>query len=140
MPAVVIAFELQDSLAAGVGAGEADGVIGRLAARAAEDHLVGRRDHPDEALGELHLERVGGRERDTVLVHRRPHRPVDPGVVVTQEDRPERGMEVDELVAVHIPGPRALGPGHEQRVGIGTAALALDTARRHRAGAPEQAL
>ena len=70
VPAVVVALELEDALAAGERPREPDGVERRLGAGAAEDDPLGRRDHLDEPLSELDLERVRGRERHAMLVHR----------------------------------------------------------------------
>ena len=135
VPAVVVALELEDALAAGERPREPDRVERRLGAGAAEDDPLGGRDHLDEPLGELDLERVGRRERHAVLVHR-PHRGrVDPRVVVAEQDRPERRVEVDVLVAVDVPDARALRLGHEQRIWPRTSALALDAAGRDAAGA-----
>ncbi len=138
VPAVVVALELEDPLPARVAARQPDRVIRRLGPGAAEHDPLGRRDHPDQPLGQLDLERVGGRERHAVLVHGAHHGGVDARVVVPQQDRAERGVEVDELVAVDVPDARALGPGHEQRIRGRAATLALDAARRDGAGAGEQ--
>src|SRR5260221_2758392 len=48
-------------------------------------------------------------------------------------------MEVDVLVAVDVPDPRALRAGHEQRVGRRAPSFTLDTTRRH-GGRPREEL
>ena len=52
-----------------------------------------------------------------------------PRIVVPEKDRPEGAVEVDVLVAVHIPHPRAQGLGDVDGIGIGHAPLAHDAAR-----------
>ena len=139
VPAVVVALELHDPLAAGEAPSQPDRVVRRLRAGAAEDDAFGRRDHGDEPLGQLDLERVCGGEADAVLVHRPDRRRANSRVVVTEEDRPERRVEVDVLVAVDVPDPRPLRPGHEERVRAGAATLALDAAGGNRVRALEPA-
>ena len=138
VPAVVVALELEDALATGEGACQPDGVVGRLRPGAAEDDALGRGDHADQSLGELDLVGVRGRERDAALGHGTGHRRVDAGIVVAEEDGPERGVEVDVLVAVDVGDPGALRAGHEQRIRARSPTLALHAAGRDQVGALEE--
>ena len=138
VPAVIVALELQDPLPTGEPPGEPDRVECRLGAGAAEDDSLGGRDHPDEPLGQLHFERVGGREGDAVIVHRPDDRRPDAAVVVAEQDGTEGVVEVDVLVAVDVPDPRALGSLHVERIRRGAAPFALDATRRDGVGTLEQ--
>ena len=64
VPAVVVALELQDPLAAGERPGEADRVVGRLRPGAAEHDPLGRRDHRRRAARPARP-RAGWRSRTT---------------------------------------------------------------------------
>ena len=65
-----------------------------------------------------------------MLVHRSPRSGIDARVVVTEQDRAERRVEVDELVPVDVADARPLRLRHEQRIRPGAAPLTLDATRR----------
>ena len=128
--AVVAALELEDLLATGEAAGHPDRVHGRLGARVAEADevdaealldLLGQRDAVLDregvagAIGHAALQRLG---------HQR--------VRMAGGQHAEGHVEVDVLVAVRVPDPRAARIGHEQRVRV----VGLERAghaQRHRA-------
>ena len=136
MVAVVAALELDDLLAAGVAAGDADRVHRRFGARVAEAHEIGV-----EALLDLLRQRdavldregVAGPVRDPVLERLREER-----VRVAGGEHAEGHVEVDVLVAVGIGDAAAAGIGHEQRVGVVGLEGAGDAERQCVAGALEQ--
>ena len=78
-----------------------------VGAALAESHRLDPWAHPDDALGDLDLERVHEGEGDAV-VELRADRLVDDRLAVAQEHRPERHREVDVLVAVDVPDVGAL--------------------------------
>ena len=126
--AVVAALELDDLLAAGVAARDADGVHRRLGARVAEAHEIGAEALLD-LLGQrdavLDRERVAGAVRDAVLERLGQDR-----VRVAGGEDAEGHVEVDVLVAVRIADARAARIGHEQRVRVVGLERARD-AERH---------
>ena len=114
--AVVAALELDDLLAAGVAAGDADRVHRRFGARVAEAHEIGVEALLDllrQRDAVLDRERVAGPVRDPVLERLREER-----VRVAGGEHAEGHVEVDVLVAVGIGDPAAARIGHEQRVGV----------------------
>ena len=123
--AVVAALEFDDDLAAGGGAGQADGAHRGLGAGADKAQLLDGRIAGDDALGQIGLGGRGGAEAGRVargalngLDHRRKG--------VAQNHRPPGAEVVDVAVAVGVGEPGALG--------------ALDKRRRaaHRAKGPHR--
>ncbi len=114
MVAVVAALELDDLLAAGVSAGDADGVHGRLGAGVAEPHEIGAEASLD-LLGQddavLDGEGVAGAVGDTALKRFRELR-----MRVAGGEDAEGHVEVDVLVPVRVADAAAARIGHEQRV------------------------
>ena len=123
--AVVLALELHDLVAAGVGPRDAHRVHRRLGAGHGHPGLV---DPAGQLLDQLHrpdLVLRGEREADA-LAHPLVDVVVDPLVAVTEDDRAVAHPQVDVLVAVHVPDhaalatvdvDRVLAPGPEVRVG-----------------------
>ena len=134
--AVVAALELDDLLAAGVAARDADRVHRRLGARVAEAHEVGAEARLD-LLGQrdavLDRERVAGPVRDAVLERLGQDRVRVPG-----GEHAEGHVEVDVLVAVRIGDAAAARIGHEQRVRVVRLEGAGDAQRHGLPGALEQ--
>ena len=117
--AVVAAVELDDLLAAGVAAGEADGAHRRLGAGVHHAHHLDRRHGLADEAGELDLD--GRRRAEARAVVEDGVQPAEHVRVAPAEDhRPPRRDEVDVLVAVDVPDVGALGARDEERVGMPT--------------------
>ncbi len=114
--AVVAALELDDLLAAGVAASNADGVHRGLGAGVAEAHEV-RAESGSDLLGQrdaiLDREGVAGAVRHAALEGLGQER-----VRVAGGQHAECHVEVDVLVAVRIPDAAASRIAHEQRIRI----------------------
>ena len=99
--AVVAALELDDLFAAGIAAGDADGVHRRFGARVGEAHQVAAEAALD-LLGQddafLDREGVAGAVRDALAQHVREER-----VRVAGGEHAEGHVEVDVVVAVGVP-------------------------------------
>ena len=122
MQAVVSAFEFNDLVAAGGGAGQADGMHGGFRAAVAEaDHL--NRKALADFFGEFpfHVMRhaVHGAGGKTFLngLH-------DGGMAVSGHERAESQVVVDVFVAIEIAELAAAGFFHEDRPGIVMAIIA----------------
>ena len=113
--AVVAPLELDDAVAAGEGAGEAQGGHGRLRARANEPHQLDRWHRIHHQPRQLHLQLRGRAEAGAAL--RRPLEDLDDGWVgVAQDQRPPGEDVVDVLVTVHVVDARAAAVGEGDRV------------------------
>ena len=111
---VVGAGEHRDSVPAADCAGEAYGGGDRLGSGVAESHAF-HSDHGCDAGGDLSGERRLGTGLDSLLelcLQRLAHE----GGVVAEQDRPEAVGEIDVLVPVDVPQPRAGGTGSHDRV------------------------
>ena len=101
MVPVVRAFDLQDLVATGRGARDADRVHGRLGARVGEAHRL-EVEAPTQLLGQLDGDRSGRGE-----VRAGTRRPLDrlddPGVRVADDVDAEAAVEVEVLGAVDVP-------------------------------------
>ena len=111
---VVGAGEHRDSVPAADRAGEAYGGGHRLGSRVAERHAL-HSDHGCDAGGDLPGERRLGAGLDS-LVELCLQRLAHEGGVVAEQDRPEAVGEVDVLVPVDVPQPRAGGTDGHDRV------------------------
>ena len=113
--AVVLALELDDLLAAGVGPGDPHQVHRGFGARDGHPgHLDPAGDLADQLTGpDLIL--AGQREADA-QAHPLVDVVVDARVGVAEHDRPVAEAQVDVLVAVHVPDPAALAPIDVDRV------------------------
>ena len=116
--AVVAAVRRQHLVAAGVHAGHADGVLGRLGAAVGEEHHVevaGRQlgDQPGRlAAGVVGVERGDRAQLVGLLLDRRD----ELGVLVADVDVDELAGEVEVAVALVVPEPRPVGAGDDDRV------------------------
>ena len=130
--AVIAAFELHDSVAAGEGAGGAHRVHVRLAARGDVAELLGAGDGADDLLGKLHRGGVVGEEGlppGQLLENRLEHF----RMAVPEQHRSGAEQVVDVFVARLVPDPRAAALADEDvRIEVAEAA-----ARQHLAGALE---
>ncbi len=144
--AVVLALELHDLAAAGVGPGDAHRVHRRLGPR---DRHPGLADPARHRLDELHgLDLVLGGQREAhAAAHPEVDVVVDPVVGVAEDDRAVAHPEVDVLVAVDVPDATALAafdvdrvvaPGPEVRVGATGEGLERPPVEIHLAGAAER--
>src|SRR4029079_15748794 len=123
--AVVLALELHDAVAAGVGPRDAHRVHRRLGAGDGHPDLVDPAGHLLDQLPRLSLVLRGEREADA-LAHPLIDVVVDAVVAVAQDDRAIAHPQIDELVAIDIPDVSALAaidvdrvvaPGTEVRIG-----------------------
>ena len=107
--AVVLALELHDLVATGVGPGDAHRVHRRLGARHGHPHLV---DPAGQLLDQLHRDDlVLRRQREAdALAHPLVDVVVDALVAVAQDHRPIAHPQVDVLVAIDVPDHAALAP------------------------------
>ena len=112
--AVVAAFELDDLLAAGGAARQADGAHAGFGARADQAHHVDAGDQLDDLFGQLDFALGGSAERES-LEHRFLHRFHHRGVAVTQDHRAPGADVVDVLLPVGVPKVSALGTLHKTR-------------------------
>ncbi len=114
-PAVIVALELEDFGAAGVGASQAQRDQYRLRAGVREGDEVGTRHGGLNALGHANLQRVlraeGMAARQLGL-----HRLVDGGMAVAQDERPPGHREVEVAEAIHIGQIGPLSMFNEQRL------------------------
>ncbi len=112
--AVVATLELDDLVAPGIAAREADRAHRRLGAGIGHADLVEARHDRADALGELDLERAGRAEAQAA---RRgfDHRADDLGMRVAGDHRPPRADIVDVALAVDVDQARALGARDERR-------------------------
>ena len=124
MQAVIAAFHLDDAIAAGSGASQADGVHGAFRAAIAEtNHLDGKA--LADFLGEFpfeimrHAEHGAGAE---FRLHRLDHR----GMAMSGHQRAEAKIEVEILVAVDIVNVSAFSIADKNRIGIVGAIIAGD--------------
>ena len=110
--AVEGALELQDLVAAAVGAGDAHGVEGGLGAAAGEAHLLGAGDGADDLLGQQQGVLVEAEVRGTpgeLLLDGGD----DLGVRVADEHGAGAEDVVDVLVAADVPDAGAAAPGDD---------------------------
>src|SRR6185295_17135251 len=123
--AVVLALELHDLGAAGIGASDAHRVHRRLGAGHGHPRLADPAGHLLDQLHRLDLVLRGKGEADAPA-HPLVDVVVDARVAVTEDHRAVAQAQVDVLVAVHVPDPAALAavdvhgvvaPGPEVRVG-----------------------
>ena len=112
-PAVVVALEAHDLLAAGEGAGKAQRVLHALGAGVAEPQELHRRHPRRDGGGRLALEVVGEREERAALAQGLGDR-IDHGrVAVAEDQRPLAHHVVDVAVAVLVGQVRTLAAAHE---------------------------
>ena len=122
MQAVVSAFELHDLVAAGSGAGQADGVHGRFRTAVAEAHHLDRKAVAD-FFGQLPLHVVGHAEHGAGAeaffdgLH-------DRGMAMSGHERAEAQVVIDVFVAVEVAEFAALSFFHKNRIGIVSAIVA----------------
>ncbi len=139
---VVAALELEDQIAAGEAAGEADGGHGGLGAAIDEaDHLDGRHEG-DDLFGQLDLFR-GWRAVVCPFADGTFDGLGHVRVGMTQDQRPPRQHVVYVLVAVHIAQARAGAARREERLGTDGAEGAdrrVHSARRYSAGPAKEFL
>ena len=115
MVAVVGGFDLDDAIPAGEAAGEPHGVQGGLGATVGESPL-GLPETATELLGDHRV--VGHRLGEMGAARELPlHRGDHGGMGMPDQHHPEAVVEVDVLVAVHVPYPAALTPVDEHRLG-----------------------
>ena len=116
--AVVGAGSDEDLAPPGPGPGDGAAHGGGVGAVLGEHRPVRVPHGPHEQLGEVHHDRARGvlavGERGL-----RGHGLLHPGVLVAEHDRPVAAHQVDVLVPVHVPDPRAAPAAHELRVGGG---------------------
>ncbi len=112
--AVVTTGKLDDLVAAGEAAGQADGGQGGLGPAVAHADLLHGRDQGHDAFGHVHFQRVGGAEAGSALERLRQRR-ADAGVVVPVDGRPPGADQVDQLPAVGGVEPGSLRPLGEKR-------------------------
>ena len=113
--AVIAALELDDEVAAGEAAGQADGGHAGLGAGADEAHLLDGREAAADELGEVRLAGMGCAEAGAAasgFADRFDHRREG----VAQDHRAPGAEEVDVAVAVGVVEVRALGPHDEWRM------------------------
>jgi hypothetical protein len=106
--AVVTALELQDLLAPGDPAGQADRVVGRLRAAVAHEDLLGARDVLDDLARERDLGPGHAGAEEDGFAHRVADAVGHGGVRVTEEDRAVGGVVVDVAAAIEVPQVGAL--------------------------------
>ena len=100
-PAVIVTFELEDAVAAGERAGEAEGDLAGLAAAGSELHQLGAGHEALDLFGDLELQFVLGAVVGGKL--RLPaHRLHDGGMAVAEDHRTPGEAVVDILIAVDI--------------------------------------
>ncbi len=140
--AVVAALELDDLVASGVAAGQAQGAHGGLGAGVDHaQHLHGGDGLADGA-GQADLVGAGGAEAGAGL-HRVQGRGRDLGISVAQEHGAPAEHVVDELAALHGGHARSAGAGDEQGVALHAAAgphRAVHAPGQHLAGFLEEFL
>jgi len=115
---VEVAFELQELLAAGVSAGEADAVQRRLGAGAGEADALITGNRFAKQLGEIRLQFIlvgAGRAACEDLLGRLAHA----RIAVAQQRRPVATAEVDVLPPVEVPHAATLGAVEEHRMADG---------------------
>ena len=134
---VVATLELDQRIATGIAASEADGAHGRLGAGIHHAHLIHRRNRLTDEFGELRLERCRRAVTQTPCGSRL-HRLDDIGVSVTENHRSPGTHVVDVTLAVRAVQKRALGMIDKHRGsanGLERANRGIHPARYHRAGA-----
>ena len=115
--AVVAAGELEDAVAPGKAARQADGAHRRLGAGIHQAHHVDGRERLDDQPSQVHLARRGRPEAATLGgggLHGGHHLRMG----VPQDHRTPRADVVDVGVAVHVVHPRALGALDEGRLQV----------------------
>jgi hypothetical protein len=112
-PAVIVSFALEDRRAPGCCAGQPQGRLDGLGARAVEAHAVGARDEFAHEAGGLVLDLRLGREEEA-LVDLRLHGADHLGRVVPEDHGPHAEIVVDQPVAVGVENVGALGVGHDK--------------------------
>ena len=127
MQAVIRAFELDDLVAPGGGAGQADGVHGRFRAAVAEAHIsTGKRLQISSASS--HSMSCGMPNMVPVLqalLDRLHHR----RMAMSGHQRAEAQVVIDVFVAVEVAKFAALAFFHKDRIGIVSAVVAGDAQR-----------
>ena len=123
-------MELHQQGPAGRGAGEPDRLRGGLGPAHRRDHHLGRRDNVDDPRGQLDLE-LGDAEAEQVDgADGLAYGIVDEGRVVTEQDRPERGVVVEVLAAVEVHHVGAVATSERVRV-THVPGGGVDAARNH---------
>ncbi|CFO07559.1 Uncharacterised protein [Bordetella pertussis] len=138
--AVVAALELDDLVAAGGAARQADGRHGGFGARADQAHLLQRRQAGDQHFGQLHLG-FGGRAERQAVDGRFLHGAHDFGMGMAQDGRAPGTDIVDVLLALGVPDVGALRALDEARgpaYGAEGAHGRIDAAGNAAAGAIEE--
>ena len=116
-PAVVVALEAEDLLAAGEGAGEPQRVLDALGAGVAEPQELHRRNPLGDRRRRLALEVVGEREQRAALAQGVGDGVDDGRRSVAEDQRPLAHHVVDVGVAVLVGHVRSLAAAHEHRDG-----------------------
>ena len=122
---VVAAFELDDAVAPGVAAGQADGAHGRLGAGADHAHHLHRRHHGADQVGHFHFQR-GRRAIGQAVVELPAHRVEHVRMAVAEDHRAPGADIVHVALVVLVQYIGAFGVLEEQR----GAADALEGAHR----------
>ncbi|MCY1534316.1 hypothetical protein D9M68_696840 [compost metagenome] len=112
--AVVAAFELDDLLASGRAARQADRAHAGFGARTHQAHHVDAGHQLDDLFGQLHLT-LGRRTVGKAFQHRFLHRFQHGRVAMAQDHRAPGADVVDVLLAVGVPEIGTLGALHETR-------------------------
>ena len=110
--AVIAAFEFEDLVATGIGAGQADGIHVCLATGGDIAHLFGAGDGATDFLGQFHAGGVVGKESHALvdlLVHRIQH------FLVTMANQHRAGTDqvIDIFTAILIPDARTLAVAND---------------------------
>ena len=139
--AVIHAFEPDHLLAAGEGAGEAQGIDDSLRARVAQAHLLHARNGGDDLVGEGGLVLMRQGEHRAAVLDRVDDGLGDPGRAVAEDHRPEAQQVVDVAIAVTVDHMGAFPVVDEQGVrvpaGPDRARGGIHAAGDHLAGAGE---
>jgi hypothetical protein len=102
VPTVVAALELDDLFPPGIGAGQTEGMVGRLRATAAEGHLIGAGDRVYEQLGHLDLQLQHAGTDEIEVFSRLRNRGSDGGRAMTENIGAEGAVIVGVAVAVRV--------------------------------------
>ena len=112
--AVVAALELDDHVAPGRAARQAQRTHRRLGARADEAHLLHARHVFQDLFGQLDFA-LGRRTEGKALVHRAMDRFFDRRVTVAEDHRPPGADVIDVALSLGVDEVRAFGAGNEAR-------------------------
>jgi len=116
--AVKVPFELDDLVAAGNAAGQAQGMHHGLGPRAGKPHQFRARYQLGDSPSQRHVMFRLVRTEDAQIQGPR-YRRLDPGMVVAQQRRAVRDAHVDVFAAFDVVDSRAVAAGHVQRMADG---------------------